>query len=59
MNVTLIVQLIPADKVVPQVLVRAKSAILVPVKEVLMDVSVVMPTFLNVTVCAALVVLTV
>ena len=59
LNVTLIAQLAPADNVVPQVLVRAKSAVLVPVKEMLRDVSVVVPMFFSVTVCAALVVLTV
>ena len=59
LKVTLIEQLTPAAKVDPQVVVRAKSAVLVPVKEMLRDVSVVVPMFFSVTVCAALVVLTV
>ena len=56
LKVTLIVQLVPTANVVPQVVVCPKSPGFVPVNDVVTPVSVAVPTFRNVTVCAALVV---
>lgn len=53
-NVKLTVQLAPAERLDAHVVVRAKSPMFVPVKEVARAVSVAVPTFLNVTTCAAL-----
>ena len=55
-KVTLIVQLAPAAKVEPQVVVRAKSPAFVPVKEVTIEVRLVVPMLLRVTTWAELVV---
>jgi hypothetical protein len=56
-KVTLIVQLAPAARLLPQVLVCAKFDLLVPVMEMLEIVMVAVPVFVSVTVRAALVVL--
>jgi hypothetical protein len=56
-KVTLMVQLAPAARDEPQLLVCAKLVALVPVRETATPVSVVVPRFLNVTVRAELVVL--
>ena len=58
-NLTLMVQLLPEAWLVPQVLVCVKSAELVPVNEMELMVRVAGPTFVRVTVWAALVVPTV
>ena len=55
-KVTLIVQPAPAAKVEPQVVVRAKSPAFVPVKEVTIEVRLVVPMLLRVTTWAELVV---
>jgi len=55
-KVTLIVQLAPAAKVEPQVVVRAKSPAFVPVKEVTIEARLVVPMLLRVTTWAELVV---
>ena len=60
-KVTLIVQEAPAANVLEllgQVLVWAKSPLLVPVKAMLLMVRAALPLLVNVTACAALVVLT-
>lgn len=49
-KVTLMVQLPPAVREEPQLLVWAKLLALVPVREIATPVSVVVPRFLNVTV---------
>jgi hypothetical protein len=59
LKVTLMVQFAPAAKLVPQVLVCAKSAGFVPVNEMLLIANAAVPVFESVTVFAALVVLTV
>jgi hypothetical protein len=58
-KVTLIVQLLPALRLVPHVVVWLKSPAFVPVSDMLIPVRVVVSTFLTVTVWAALVVPTV
>ena len=61
MNLTLIVQLPPVARVageVGQLLVCAKSALLVPVIVILLIVNAPLPVFLIVKICGALVVLT-
>jgi hypothetical protein len=55
-KVTLMVQLAPAARLVPQLLDCENMVELVPVREMLMLVSVVVPTLVRVTVWAALVV---
>jgi hypothetical protein len=55
-NVTLMVQLAPAATDVPQVLVWAKSLMLVPVTATLVRESAALPELVSVTVCAVLVV---
>ena len=57
-NVTLIVQLVPAATLAPQLLVCAKSLALVPASARLVMLKVALPVLLRVTVCAVLVVLT-
>ena len=56
LKVTLTVQVAFAAREAPQVVVRAKSEAFVPLMAVDRPVRVVEPTFLTVTVCAALVV---
>ena len=58
-NVTLMVQLAPAAKLDPQVVVRAKLVLLVPVMVMLEIVRAPAPVLVKVTVRAALVVFTV
>jgi hypothetical protein len=48
-KVTLIVQLAPAARDDPHVVVRPKSPVLVPVKEITIEVRLVVPTLLRVT----------
>src|SRR5580658_1560314 len=55
-KVTLMEQLAPAARELPQVLVWAKAPLLVPVMAMLVMVMATVPVLLNVTVCAALVV---
>ena len=55
-NVTLKVQLAPADRLFPQVLVSAKSPGSVPVMEMLVMLNDFVPTLVRVTVWAVLVV---
>jgi hypothetical protein len=55
-KVTLIVQLEPAARLEPQVVVSPKSDAFVPVSEITILVSAAVPTFLNVTIWAELVV---
>jgi hypothetical protein len=55
-NVTLTVQLAPAARVEPQLVVWLKSAALVPVSEIEMPVNEVVPMFVSVTTWAALLV---
>ena len=57
MNVTLTEQLVPAARLVPQVVVLVKSPELAPVMEMLTIVRVPIPTLERVTVCGALEVL--
>jgi hypothetical protein len=57
-NVTLIEQLAPAAKLVPQVFVCEKSPLLVPVKVMLVRVSAAVPLLVSVTALAALLVAT-
>jgi hypothetical protein len=57
-NVTLMVQLAPAAKVVPQVVVSAKSEAFVPAIETLLMVMVPVPVFFSVTVLALVVTFT-
>ena len=54
-NVTLMVQLEPASRLEAQVVVSPKSDALVPVSEIAIPVSAPVPTFLSVTIWAALV----
>lgn len=58
-NFTLILQLAPAAKLAPQVVVRTKLVLCVPVIVILVIVSVAVPLLVNVTTFAALVVPTV
>src|SRR5690349_9345400 len=55
-NDTLMVQLLPANSEVPQVLVCVKSPVLVPVKLMLVMERVAVPVLLSVTFCDRLVV---
>jgi hypothetical protein len=55
LNVTLIVQLLPAATLAPHVLLSAKSPAFVPVTPMLVIARLLPPVLLSVTVCAALV----
>jgi hypothetical protein len=57
-NVTLILQLAPAARLVPQVFVWLKSPLFVPVMAMLVMPSAAVPVLERVTACAALLVLT-
>jgi hypothetical protein len=56
LNVTVMVQLAPAARLLGQVLVWAKSAALVPVMAILVMLSALVPVLVRVTACPVLVV---